>query len=567
MDPEIAATTSPEHKTPTDELPADKSGLSSEPTSTDKMNIALPEPFTERESSPPMVLSPGLALDACPQLDRSVSTASSISSRSRRSSSSRLSDSGLPSSKRRGYMRPQATFVAESAKNRESVMSLGSIAHLQYYFARTGLLDGKGAQFAKDDPLGPRRKSSAPVSPSPSGMSIPAESRAVSMGLLDISSGTFLPTSPKESCAVSDGGFTDSPFDQEDDLDWEDGEMMLPPTVSTYNQRPIWVQPPPDLTMLRRELTEALEDAIKVLKETDKSKDDTPGWYEIQGLHLLDITTLAIRAAKNYYTAHTSPQRLYSIKSEREIRAEGYQVLDILKRMAVRNFAGGIRQPEKVGILTWIVGVSEIIQTEINQEKKEQEEREKWSWRVGEWVGKEREREWMFLRSFIDLPDELPGWDEQPLDSATPTPFLEYFQSGLRLVHLHNALVAKSKRHFEEIKVFHTETSKPYRMAENLRFWVKAAQLRWEISFDLDVMGVVHGDDAKAWRQFDEALLKWCKGVRAEITAEWLDSRSSSRLRTPALRVIKGSVDMSRPRSRGQSEEPTGLGVPVIDQC
>ena len=28
-------------------------------------------------------------------------------------------------------------------------MSLGSIAHMQYYFARTGLLDGKGGHLAK----------------------------------------------------------------------------------------------------------------------------------------------------------------------------------------------------------------------------------------------------------------------------------------------------------------------------------------------------------------------------------------------------------------------------------
>ena len=27
---------------------------------------------------------------------------------------------------------------------------MGSIAHLQYYFARTGLLDGKGGQLAKE---------------------------------------------------------------------------------------------------------------------------------------------------------------------------------------------------------------------------------------------------------------------------------------------------------------------------------------------------------------------------------------------------------------------------------
>lgn len=166
-------------------------------------------------------------------------------------------------------MRPQATFVAESAKNRESVMSLGSIAHLQYYFARTGLLDGKGAQFAKDDPFGQRRKSSVPVQTTSLPVSSP--SRAVSMGLLDTSS-AFLSASAADSCAISEGGFTDSPIDQEEDPNW-DGDMMLPPTVSTYNQRPIWVQPPPDLTMLRRELTEALEDALKVLKETDKNPD------------------------------------------------------------------------------------------------------------------------------------------------------------------------------------------------------------------------------------------------------------------------------------------------------
>ena len=33
-------------------------------------------------------------------------------------------------------------------------MCLGSIAHLQYYFARTGLLDGKGGQMAKKNANG-----------------------------------------------------------------------------------------------------------------------------------------------------------------------------------------------------------------------------------------------------------------------------------------------------------------------------------------------------------------------------------------------------------------------------
>lgn len=41
-------------------------------------------------------------------------------------------------------MRPQGTEFSTSAKHRDSVMALGSIAHLQYFFAKTGLLDGKG---------------------------------------------------------------------------------------------------------------------------------------------------------------------------------------------------------------------------------------------------------------------------------------------------------------------------------------------------------------------------------------------------------------------------------------
>jgi hypothetical protein len=135
-------------------------------------------------------------------------------------------------------------------------MSLGSIAHLQYYFARTGLLDGKGAQFAKKTPDfkrvgGIQRSSSA-------GPSLTTE----------------LSLSPDQSTyAFSDSGLNESPVEQTEDAAWDRELAMLPPTVSTYNQRPAYVAPPPDLTMLRRELTEALEDALKVVKESDKSTE------------------------------------------------------------------------------------------------------------------------------------------------------------------------------------------------------------------------------------------------------------------------------------------------------
>jgi hypothetical protein len=137
-------------------------------------------------------------------------------------------------------------------------MSLGSIAHLQYYFARTGLLDGKGGQFAKKTPdfkrVGGMQRSSSMGAPSLS---------------MDIS------LSPDESMyALSDSGvLLESPVDQNDEADWDRELALLPPTVSTYNVRPTYAPPPPDNAMLRRELTEALEDALKVVKESDKSTE------------------------------------------------------------------------------------------------------------------------------------------------------------------------------------------------------------------------------------------------------------------------------------------------------
>jgi hypothetical protein len=217
-------------------------------------------------------------------------------------------------------------------------------------------------------------------------------------------------------------------------------------------------------------------------------------------------------------------------------------VLEILKRMAARNFAGGLRQNEKVAILTWIVGISELIQAEINEEKREVEQRTGWVWRTGDWTGRERERELAFIKSFIENPNDVPEWTK-PESTSQPSPFLTYFASGLELVKLHNILVAKSARAFEIIKTYHADTTKLYRRAENLRFWNKAAELRWDIHLKWDIMGVATLADAKddnaakeqIWRSFDEALLKWCGGVREELCREWAEPET--RRSSPKLRV------------------------------
>ena len=392
-------------------------------------------------------------------------------------------------------------------------MSLGSIAHLQYYFARTGLLDGKGGQLAQG-----KRKSEEPRE----GHRINAQSPLGSPDIFGLAQ-----TSPQ-----SDEHFHDELVEP----------LMLPPTVSTYSYRTPYVPPPPNINMLRQELDKSLSDASIAVSQAPQNNEDHPyqrhnrndkevteaysscsnqsqGWNEIQGIHILDLATLAIRAAKFYYTNHEHPERLYAIKTERRIREDLLCVMEVLKRMASRNFGGGIKNEELKVIGSWVSSVQSLMTEELILEKQEIKDRTSWKWLTGLWDGQEREREWLFMSSFLPACS-LPPWE--PLDQAkgVPTPFLTVLQNGVTLIKLHNAILKKSRRQFGEIKGFHTDTAKPYRCAENLRFWVKAAEIRWEMKLKIDVTGVVHGKD-NAWAGFDDAILQWCKSAREELTDEW----------------------------------------------
>ncbi|KAL9057796.1 MAG: hypothetical protein Q9162_002137 [Coniocarpon cinnabarinum] len=503
--------------------------------------------WSESGTSPSV--TPSIGLTAVSDLGRRVSAGSSATSNSALSQNGQPGD--LPVGKRRGFNRPQGTAFADSARNRDSVMSLGTISHLQHWFARTGLLDGKGAQLAREDPFkkepGSRTVSGSSYTPT-SEPSFMDGSFMSSLSKLEIPNGTS---------AIDDCSFVSSPDQASFDgsLD-EPNSFVLPPTVSTYKQKSTYVPPPPNLNVLRRELREALEDAKKLLVDyqaekselqalegelvtgTDSSpgkQDSMQGWYEIQGLQVLDLTTLAIRAAKNFYTAHERTQRLYSIKSERRIRSELFNVMDVLKKMTARNFAGGMKRQEIDYISTWAQGIEDLVTKDEELEKQEQEHMQQSQWQQGDWVGRDREREYQFLKSFDAEPETLPAWST-PEDNL-PTPFLSALRDGRRLIKLHNELVRRSRRQFEEITRFHSDVEKPYRCAENLRYWVKAAQLRWDCSLFIDVPKIVSGSDASAWRAFDEALLKWCRTVREEITTEWEEHQEAQKVERPILRM------------------------------
>ncbi|PON20342.1 hypothetical protein TGAM01_v210784 [Trichoderma gamsii] len=498
---------------------------------------AKPEPV--RALSAASTTSRGSSTDANSRDSLGSELSSRMSNSSRMSTMSMQSVSGRSSSRtrRRGFMRPQGTDFAKSAKSRESVMNLGSIAHLQYYFARTGLLDGKGGQLARKKQ--PRAtldlavlEGTAPMMvPTPTSGGFDVDPSFVSMGSSpDFSGQGFITDNVMES-PTGLGEMDDFSDDFEEDPD------VLPPTVSTYNHRQKVVPKPPTVAELKAELETALRDALKVLKEAKAQKagslhaatdapqinmpaENTQSWYELQGMNILDFLTLAIRAAKNFYTAHELPDRLDSIKSEKQIRTDLLGVMEVLKQMAIRNFKDGMKNEEIDTMIAWINSVFDILKKEAAIEATEQAERQSWSWMTGDWTGKELERERLFLLSMDPDDEPLPEWTPASGAAEQPTPFLEAMQNGLRLVRLHNAAVKKSRRRFGAIPTFHVDTQKPYRSADNLRYWAKAAELRFECKISIDALGIVYNNGPQVWLDFEAAILKWCAHVREEITNE-----------------------------------------------
>ncbi|KAF4594748.1 hypothetical protein GQ602_000361 [Ophiocordyceps camponoti-floridani] len=512
---------------------------------------------------PPRPASPESA--PRPALSRCLSTASDAShasrdvppTDSRHSSGSSLqsyrsdaSQSTERRARRRGYVRPMGTDFAASARSRESVMSLGSIAHLQYYFARTGLLDGKGGQLARKKNTQRATLDLPALESTTGGVGPPAAAAAVKAAGRSVSDADSSYASMGSSPDLRDDGLETvvSPLEDDDDDYYEEMFVepgMLPPTVSTYHHKDVQVPKPPTVPELKADLESSLRAVAKALGEardrkagtfraTDDAASQPPnmpeensqGWYELQGMHLLDVATLAIRAAKMYYMAHELPDRLDSIKPEKQVRADLLAVMEVLKQMATRGFQGGLRDDEIATMDDWVSGVERILIKEEEMEAAERAERVNWTWLRGDWTGRELERERSFMLSMDPEAGPLPEWTRLSEASELPTPFLGTLQNGLRLVRLHNAAVHKSRRRFGAIPTFHVDTQKPYRCADNLRYWAKAAELRFEVVLKVDALGVVYNSGPQAWIDFEAAVLKWCGHVRQEITGA-LDEGSS----------------------------------------
>lgn len=416
-------------------------------------------------------------------------------------------------------------------------MSLGSIAHLQYYFARTGLLDGRTGQFLK-------KKEN---------------------GEYDI---------PKPVLRTTEESFQ-SPIDEEGELLWEaaqqDGEeIMLPPTVSTYRTGAQYVPPPPSQQALKRELVDALENALHAIEASEKtqksSEKATQGFYEIEGLHILDTTTLAIRAARQYYTQHPNPHRLNSIKPDTQLRKELYDVLDVLKQAASRNFAGGVREEERLIILVWVSDIGMMIDREAKLEESERRSRKQWQWvDDSNWLNDEHGRTLDFL-AFLLQESSIPV-EESYL--TLHDKFWYTLVDGKKLIQMHNAAVKKSKRQFGYIEKCHNDVNKPYRQAENLRYWLKAAELRFETKLKLDVMATISAaeDATEVLKAFETTVMAWLKAVRIDLTNDWNgqeERKLHARARSLAMASPIGSPSKGIKSKTYKLDEPDVPAVPAV---
>lgn len=339
-----------------------------------------------------------------------------------------------------------------------------------------------------------------------------------------------------------DGFFSQSPVDDylsDDDID--DPMMKLPPTTSTYNHKSIVLPPTPDPELLRGQLREALAltkqtweacpllDAPDTEDAQERRKSLPKTVLSLQGDELIDLATSAIRAAKAYYyTTDVTQLKANAKRSDKEIRQDFLTVLDSLKKMSSnREFDGRVTMAEKESVVSWITSVEELLsseETEIAEMRLKSRE-----WAEGDWSGREMERNHAFLSYFDPSPTPLPAPPRAgltgPDEPIEPNPFLESLQTGLRLILIHNSIIRRSKRPFGRIPRYHSEFSVPYRAAENLRYWRKAAEIRWETRLTgvKDVLEVAAGSEA-GLRGLEEDVNAWCEKVLAEVRREWGDS-------------------------------------------
>jgi len=95
--------------------------------------------------------------------------------------------------------------------------------------------------------------------------------------------------------------------------------------------------------------------------------------------------------------------------------------------------------------------------------------------------------------------------------------FLDMIRTGTKLCLIHNSLAHFSLRPFGLITRYHNDTSVQYRVTDNLRYFAKAAQIRWDLQLEWDVEEIWRAS-AKGDEMLKRELGKWCATVINELS-------------------------------------------------
>ncbi|OLL22608.1 hypothetical protein NEOLI_000234 [Neolecta irregularis DAH-3] len=229
---------------------------------------------------------------------------------------------------------------------------------------------------------------------------------------------------------------------------------------------------------------------------------------EEKAIDLVTFATFAIRSARAYST-----QSIPNIMPDEEkaMRTKTVDCLGVLRRIAERDGKGGVTADECNLLLAWV----HQLQVYLRKTDEETEERLQTSltWIQGDWTDRELDRYHLFLLYFDPSPTPIPSPSDIPA-------FLDALRPGLRLCLIHNACTRRSRRPFGYISRHHLDTKIRYRATENLSYWRKAIEERWDVEADKFSVREIIEETKIGDAMLLDTVKRWCQIVINEISGD-----------------------------------------------
>jgi hypothetical protein len=230
------------------------------------------------------------------------------------------------------------------------------------------------------------------------------------------------------------------------------------------------------------------------------------------GMDIVEDATATIRLAQRYRTQIQHEDW----DDEKKLRRHAVDVLVVLRRIAERE-DGQASDDEREIVRTWCRDVKTRV------ERDDEVRRGIWEqaapWMDGKWDdewGSPYSRLLMTERYHLFLVQFDASEPRIPPPSSSDDKFVAALRTGTKLCIIHNALTHFSLRPFGLISRFHTDTTVQYRVTDNLRYFAKAAEIRWEVQIEWDVEEIWRATPAGV-DMFKRELGKWCESVIKEM--------------------------------------------------